>query len=346
MTALTDKLNTVFEPATMPASKSAAVTAWEEIFGVAPFGGSSYLTWDETNKRVKIAGSIALGANYAAIAPPANGMIVEGKLGVGNSNPSYPLSIDGQTAGGGCVGEFKNSNASDNTDTYIYLGKALVSNQGLAIGHHYDSDGATSSYSWLEYLGDSATDGLILKSGGKVGIGTPPGYKFDVAGNVASSVAKIFNDGNNTNREGIIIQCGLDNPTSNSQCSWIRLNDGDGTTKAYLEYSTTAGAAIYNASDARIKKNIRDTEVCGLDVVTKIPLRAFEFIDGKTQPRDIGYIAQEVLEIYPPMVSYSEQRDLYSVSDTCLIPVLVKAIQEQQAQIDGLKAEIAALKGV
>ena len=33
-----------------------------------------------------------------------------------------------------------------------------------------------------------------------------------------------------------------------------------------------------------------------------------------------------------------------AIKESALIPVLVKAIQEQQAQIESLKAEVAALK--
>jgi len=56
----------------------------------------------------------------------------------------------------------------------------------------------------------------------------------------------------------------------------------------------------------------------------------------------IGFIAQDVKEIIPEAVEYDDEADLYSMSYTALIPVLVEAIKEQQQQIDALKEELDA----
>jgi hypothetical protein len=60
----------------------------------------------------------------------------------------------------------------------------------------------------------------------------------------------------------------------------------------------------------------------------------------------IGLIAQEVYQIIPEAASKpaDENKELWSMDYNKLVPVLVKAIQEQQAQIDELKKQIAALQ--
>jgi hypothetical protein len=61
-----------------------------------------------------------------------------------------------------------------------------------------------------------------------------------------------------------------------------------------------------------------------------------------------GFIAQEVMEILPHLVgagnSHSAETEL-TLSYTQLIPVITKAIQEQQEQINKLTKEIRMLRG-
>jgi hypothetical protein len=56
-----------------------------------------------------------------------------------------------------------------------------------------------------------------------------------------------------------------------------------------------------------------------------------------------GFIAQDLQKIMPSLVTEGTDNDkLLSVNYTALIPVLTKAIQEQQKQIEDQNAKIAA----
>ena len=59
---------------------------------------------------------------------------------------------------------------------------------------------------------------------------------------------------------------------------------------------------------------------------------------------DEGLIAQEVLDIVPNAVSQREN-GYYQMDYSKLVTPLIKAIQEQQEQIDALQSEIKTLKG-
>jgi len=63
---------------------------------------------------------------------------------------------------------------------------------------------------------------------------------------------------------------------------------------------------------------------------------------------DIGLIAQEVYNIIPEAVFRPEDegKDLWSMSYDKLVPVLIKAIQEQQQQIENQQKEMDALKAM
>jgi hypothetical protein len=57
----------------------------------------------------------------------------------------------------------------------------------------------------------------------------------------------------------------------------------------------------------------------------------------------MGFIAQEVQPVFPEIVTKQKDGSL-GIRYTELIPVLVKAFQEQQAEIDDLKARIGKLE--
>ena len=170
--------------------------------------------------------------------------------------------------------------------------------------------------------------------------------QFQVVGDYSGYKMQIFNDGNATDRAGLLIQAGKDTPSSSGDCVWIRFNDGNGTGVGWLAYNsaTTPNVSIQSISDRKLKKHIRDTKVNGLDVITKIRLREFEWRRRGRGKQAIGYVAQEVEQVYPPMVGEIEGQK--TVGDACLVPVLVKAVQELTAEVRALQARVVALEEV
>ncbi len=56
-----------------------------------------------------------------------------------------------------------------------------------------------------------------------------------------------------------------------------------------------------------------------------------------------GFLAQDVQKVIPAVVDYNETEDLYALSYTQLVPILVEAMKEQQKQIDAQQQQIEAL---
>ena len=107
----------------------------------------------------------------------------------------------------------------------------------------------------------------------------------------------------------------------------------------------TASGVFTNASDARHKENIRPVGY-GLAEVMQLLPRAYNIIGSEKQ--EIGFVAQEVEPLIPELVESTTNsvtgEDRLSLSYGQLSAVLVKAIQEQQAMIEELKAKVAALE--
>lgn len=111
-----------------------------------------------------------------------------------------------------------------------------------------------------------------------------------------------------------------------------------------------AAGAYVNGSDERLKENIADIDSC-LDVVNSLRPVTFNYKKDYSKDQNVqpGFIAQELQESlsgknYLDGVVQKGPRYL-NVAYQNLIPVLTKAIQEQQEQISQLRAELDALKG-
>ncbi len=62
--------------------------------------------------------------------------------------------------------------------------------------------------------------------------------------------------------------------------------------------------------------------------------------DQTDTKRNLGLISQDVQELFPSITHYVKESDVLALSYTELIPILIKALQEQQNIIDGQNTKI------
>jgi hypothetical protein len=191
------------------------------------------------------------------------------------------------------------------------------------------------SGSFVQYLDIGGSTGFVNIGGGKAS-----GY-----------VLTCTNDGDNANRQGIKVQGGADDASGTT--AYLDCYDGDGGQVGHI--SNTSGTfALTDPSDKRLKKNIVDTTVQGLETVSKMKVRDFEW--NKSGDKMVGgFIAQELKEVYPSAVTGTdgEMEDIFDedgnktgerivpmgISRDVLVPVLVKAIQELSAKVKALESK-------
>ena len=174
-------------------------------------------------------------------------------------------------------------------------------------------------------------DGIILMNTTSTNPATTVGHQFTPSGQYFGSVADSTSATNTLHAY------------STSAAAYRFYVGMDGTVNA----TNTTISAI---SDQRFKENIRDLDV-GLNQILALQPRRFDWKPGKGKDiqNDQGFIAQEFEQIFPEMVGEwldpaPEGEEPYKSVRADLIPVLVKAIQEQQAIINGLEARLAALE--
>ncbi len=152
---------------------------------------------------------------------------------------------------------------------------------------------------------------MRITADGKVGIGATPGYKLHIVG-----------EGSTSATYGLVIR-----RSGNAINNLYIRDDGAG----YL------GAAAWSySSDSRLKENIGYIQ-SGLNIIEQLKPVKFDYIKG--EKKQAGFVAQEVREVLPDIVSEGPDGMLGMKTDS-IIPYLVKAVQEQQKEIDGLKSEL------
>ncbi|MDC8001610.1 tail fiber domain-containing protein [Aequorivita todarodis] len=102
-----------------------------------------------------------------------------------------------------------------------------------------------------------------------------------------------------------------------------------------IEYTGT----ITDVSDRRLKENFKPINNT-LEALQNIKGYTYTMKNDAAKKREYGVIAQDVQKVFPEMVSIIDDEGHFGVSYIQLIPVLVEAIKEQQAEIETLKGKL------
>lgn len=119
-----------------------------------------------------------------------------------------------------------------------------------------------------------------------------------------------------------------------------------------FDYYSSNATGISVISDSRYKTNIDSMPSALAKMLAVRPVK-FDYIQrdstesealAAARKNKVGFIAQEIQEYIPEAVNYRAEDDIYTVDYTVLIPFLVKALQEQQEEIEKLKAALNSNK--
>jgi hypothetical protein len=102
-------------------------------------------------------------------------------------------------------------------------------------------------------------------------------------------------------------------------------------------------SAGYTSSDARLKKEITALPygLTDLAVLRPVTFKWKEQVRG--DGRHLGFVAQDLQKVFPEIVA-QDDKGMLAVNYVGLIPVLVKAVQEQQTIIQRQEARIASIE--
>lgn len=170
---------------------------------------------------------------------------------------------------------------------------------------------------------------------------------------VANQVKYFFNTGSSAAGDGIYIYTTSSEPSIYPSV----------TKKGYLGTSANVWDYIFGYqilytgtcakySDLRLKTNISNIGESSLEQILKLKGIKYQLKSelndqaqsGLTPRVYLGFIAQDVKEVIPEVVTTDNQSGMYAIDYTSIIPVMVEAIKSQQKEIDSLKAVIADMQ--
>jgi hypothetical protein len=147
----------------------------------------------------------------------------------------------------------------------------------------------------------------------------------------------------------------IDRPVPTATNKYITFQRGNSSPAGYIQGVPGDEWKIdfANASDRRLKSNIRDVEY-GLGDLLKIKVRDYEFNGSKNT--STGFIAQELHEVWqngvgktdngtdPLPASNSDDFNPWTIDYAKITPLLVKSVQDQQKIIDELTKRLEKLE--
>jgi hypothetical protein len=265
--------------------------------------------------------------------------IIGGSLGVGTPAPTQKLEVAGQVFSS--TGGFRFPN--NTVQTTAATSANFIQNQlGPQASSNFNIDGNGT-------VGGSLTAArLRLSSTALVGGGTAPiatnatGLSWNAV-NPNAGESELYNyRGLGSGGFRFFSLAGTDAPDASIDIAFI-----NGSTGVYS-----------NLSDRRLKTNIVPLAQ-GLRTVLALRPVSYDFhtsrqlengvvtfLPDDKPVRALGFVAQDLYQVVPEAVERpaDERRAFYTVSYATLVPVLTQAIQEQQAQIEELKKQNAALQ--
>mgnify|MGYP003133484409 CR=1 FL=1 len=258
-----------------------------------------------------------------------------GKVAIGAAAADTELHVHAGDAGHASVTDFTTGlTIEDDQSTGIviacpasYEGKIYFADGGHqragAIIYNHPSD-------YLAFQ-TANTERMRINSSGEVGIGTSPSYPLHVVGNDSVWLSELKQE--HTTPNGVTMWFSAADPDNNTQKFLSCTAQSTVRTSIYSDGDVWTSDAGTLTSDERLKTNIVDASDKLADVM-RLKVRNYEWTPeyhpNKVGEKKIGFIAQELEEVFPSLIT---EHDI--AADNSVEEQLYTAEDDTQYYIDG-----------
>ncbi|MBR9846047.1 MAG: hypothetical protein GYB35_08050 [Algicola sp.] len=299
-------------------------------------GSSSFATGIQTTASGEYA--TAMGLNSIASGDRATA------IGVGCDAIGYEsLALGSSTLASGTWSTAMGRGTTASEGASTAMGSFTIADDGAStvVGKYNDN---TSSTTTLFQIGNglnlsNRTNAFTVLENGYASVGThdeEPNTDFQVYHDNGGTENgfKLLNKGVNKNWWRFY--------TLNSNGDLYMYSKSGGNASAVGSFNDVSGA--YTAlSDRRLKDDFKDLYFNWESFMQLKPL-TYHYKTDKNKQLNIGFIAQDVEPIYPELVNYNIENDLYQLNYSGFGVVAIKAIQDLKSEVNALSGEIKKLK--
>ncbi|MDB4984769.1 MAG: hypothetical protein JWM20_948 [Patescibacteria group bacterium] len=308
--------------------------------------GSGTLTWST--------GGGLIGSTSGITNSPVAGVTEETWLGAGAGSSGAEMEntvFIGVNAGSGAAGRRgiiigRDAGVNSVGGSNVFIGNT-AGNNAVAGGATFIGDGAglnstlSSGSIFMGRLAGSATTNAT----GSIFIGQQAG-EGDTVDNLTVPGTSIL-IGNDTRTGGYSNSIALGKSAINSATNQFMVGSSSSPIDQFVMVGSGGATCSLDAngtscsSDERLKTNISDLTTNALDTLTKVRTVTFNWINGADSNQHLGFIAQDIQQFYPQLVSTASNGYL-TVNYAGITPVLVESIRELNLKLIDIQNFAAA----
>ena len=265
------------------------------------------------NSNTTGAGNIAIGASALSLNVNTNNNTALGNVALRNNIAQQNTAVGSNSLADNTTGE------SNTATGYLAMGDNTTGNSNTAIGR----------------------SSMRLNSIGSENVAVGQSALFNATGNQNTAIGRSALSGVTSGSNNTALGYNAQVPIA-AGSNQVRIGDTN-VTAATIQVPWTI------TSDSYWKENIRDLSY-GLDVVNALKPVDYLRKNNDANTREVGFIAQDVkallqlLELTDLGIVSEDDNDRLGLRYNDFIPILVKAIQEQDAKIKSLEERLEALE--
>jgi hypothetical protein len=297
-------------------------------------GGILLGTGGTVHARIDSSGNLLVAAGYISATNTSNTTVATGGF---DASTSWSLKV-------------ANASTTAGTGAGIYF--VGGGNSESWIGNLYESSGV-GALSFQTRVSGTRAERMRIDSSGNLLVGTTSGTAKIAVESSANFVGQSIL-ATNASYTSNVLNIEASRNTTDASYNFIAAAVAGVAYRFYVRDSgnvVNTNNSYAGISDVKLKENIVDATP-KLAALMQVKIRQFNFKNDQTH-KQIGVIAQELEQVFPGMIDEALDRDAEgndlgtvtkSVKYSVFVPMLIKAMQEQQALITQLTARITALE--